>query len=223
MSDDGFFREVEEELRSERLKTFWERYGVLIIAVALLIVALTAGYRAWDWYSAREASASGDRFLEALNLANDGQPDQALDELRALQTDGFGQYPVLARMRAATVELERGDVDAAIAAFDAIAADRSVPDALAQVAQLRAAYILADHGSYTDVAQRVEQLTAPDNPLRHSAREAMGLAAFQEGRLADAKRLFDELVADPAAPGSLTDRAEIILDLIKASGDIAEG
>lgn len=223
MSDDGFFREVEEELRSERLKTFWERYGVFIVAGALLIVALTAGYRAWDWYSTRQASASGDRFLEALNLANDGQSDQALEQLRALEGDGFGQYPVLARMRAATVELERGEADAAVAAFDSIAADRSVPTALREVARLRAAYILIDHGSYADVAERAEQLTAPDNPLRHSAREAMGLAAFKEGRLADAKRLFDELLEDPAAPQGVAARAQVILDLIQASGDIAEG
>ena len=40
MSDDGFFREVEEELRSERLKNFWERFGVLIVAGAVLIVVL---------------------------------------------------------------------------------------------------------------------------------------------------------------------------------------
>ena len=223
MSDDGFFREVEEELRSERLKTFWERYGVFIIAGAVLIVALTAGYRAWDWYSSRQASASGDRFLEALNLANEGQSDQALERLRALEDDGFGQYPVLARMRAATVELARGDADAAVAAFDAIAADRSVPDALREVARLRAAYILADHGSYSDVAQRAEQLTAPDHPLRHSAREVMGLAAFQEGRMADAKQFFDAAIEDPAVPRGIADRARIILDLIQSSGAIAEG
>ena len=223
MSDDGFFREVEEEIRSERLKNFWERYGLAIIAGAALIIVVTAGYRGWEWYSARQASASGDRFLEALNLANAGESDTALERLQALEADGHGQYPVLARMRAATVQFESGDTDAAIAAFDTIADDRSVPGALRDMARLRAAYILVDHGAYTDVAARAEQLTADDNPLRHSAREAMGLSAWQAGRLDDAKRLFDAIVADQFAPQGLASRAQVMLELIQASGTVAEG
>lgn len=223
MSDDGFFREVEEELRSDRLKSFWERYGVIIIAGAVLLVVATAGYRGWDWYSARQASASGDRFLEALTLANAGDYDAAMVELEALESQGFGQYPVLARMRAATVQVDRGQADAAVASFDEIAADRTVPDALRDIARLRAAYILVDHGAYNDVAGRAEQLTAPENPLRHSAREAMGLAAYKDGRYADAKRLFDEIIAEEFAPQGIAGRAQLMLELIEATGAVAEG
>ncbi|WP_306119660.1 MULTISPECIES: tetratricopeptide repeat protein [unclassified Roseitalea] len=223
MSDDGFFREVEEELRSDRLKRFWDRYGLIIIAVAVLAVALTAGYRGWEWYSARQASASGDRFLEALNLANEGNNEQALARLEALQADGHGQYPVLARMRAATVHHEAGNVDAAVEAFDTIADDRSVPGALRDLSRLRAAYILVDHGDYGQVAARAEQLTAPENPLRHSAREAIGLAAYNAERYGDAKRLFDEIVADELSPPGLANRARIMLELIDAKGAVAEG
>lgn len=223
MSDDGFIREVEEELRSDRLKRAWDRYGLALIAIAVLAVVATAGYRGWDWYTTRQASSSGDRFLEALNLANAGDNDAALSQLEALEAEGFGQYAVLARMRAATVRFEAGEADAAVADFDAIAADRSVPVALRDMARLRAAYILVDHGTYQDVAARAELLTASENPLRHSAREALGLSAFEAGRLADAQRLFDEIVADPISPPGLANRAQIMLELILASGAVAEG
>lgn len=223
MSDDGFFREVEEELRSEKLKSFWDRYGLYIIGVALLIVLATAGYRGWAWYSDRQASASGDRFLEALNQANDGDADAALNALEALEADGFGQYPVLARMRAATLQHNQGDVDAAIAAFDAIAADRSVPSGLRDIARVRAAYIMVDHGSYDDVASRAEPLTGPQNAMRNSAREALGLAAWKDGRLTDARRLFDEILSDQFAPSGIAGRAQLMVELIAATGTPAEG
>jgi hypothetical protein len=51
---------------------------------------------------------------------------------------------------------------------------------------LRAAYLLVDHGSYSDVSAEVEVLAVPGNPARHSAREALGLAAFKAGDLAKA-------------------------------------
>lgn len=223
MSDDSFIREVEEELRSDRLKKVWNQFGPIIIGAAILIVVGTAAWRGWEYYSERQASASGDRFLAALNLANEGKSDEALAALQSLESDGYGAYPVLARMRAATVLEEKGDTAGAVAAFDAVAADGSAPDAVRDMAKIRAAYILVDTGSADDVAQRAEPLSADTSPLRHAAREALGLAAWKDGRLGDAKVLFQQIVDDPAAPRNAKQRASIMLDLIKASGEVQEG
>jgi len=223
MSDDSFIREVEQELRSDRLKGFWDRFGPIIIGIAILIVVATAGYRGYEYYTDRQASASGDRFLAALNLANEGKPDEALSALQALEADGYGAYPVLARMRAATVLQEKGDTQGAVAAFDAVAADTSAPEAVRDMARIRAAYILVDTGSAADVAARAEQLSSDNHPLRHAAREALGLAAWKEGRLADAKTLFQQIVDDATAPRNAMQRANIMLDLITASGEVGQG
>ena len=51
-----------------------------------------------------------------------------------------------------------------------------------------------------DVSSRVEALTADTNTLRHSAREALGLAAWKEGKTADALKLFDQIASDDGAP-----------------------
>lgn len=223
MSDDSFIREVEEELRSDRLKKIWDSFGPIIIGAAILLVVATVGYEGYKYYADRQASASGDRFLAALNLANEGQSDQALSELQALEEDGYGAYPVLARMRAATVLEEKGDDAGAVAAFDAVAADTSAPETVRDMARIRAAYILVDTGSAADVAERAEPLSADSNPLRHAAREALGLAAWKEGRFADAQVLFKQIADDPSAPRNAQQRAIVMLDLIKASGEVSEG
>ena len=75
MSD--IIREVDEELRRERIEKLWQRYGVYIVAAAFLIVLAVAGWRAWDWYEIREAAKSGARFEAALQLVNDGKRFEA--------------------------------------------------------------------------------------------------------------------------------------------------
>ena len=45
MSD--VFKEVDEDLRREQLKSIWDRFGAYIIGAAVLIVVATAGYRLW--------------------------------------------------------------------------------------------------------------------------------------------------------------------------------
>ena len=222
MSDDSFIREVDEELRSDRMKNIWTRFGKYIIGVAVLIVAGTAADRGYDYWRQSQASQSGDAFLAALNLARDGQQDQALQALQTLEKDGHGSYPVLARMRAATVLADKQDYQAAISAFSTIGNDGGVPTALRDAARIRAGYLLVDHGSYDDVAGQVEQLSGADNSMRHSAREALGLAAWKAGDIAKAREWFDLIAGDTEVPSGVFQRTEIMLDLIAASGKAAQ-
>ena len=97
-NDDTFIREVNEELRSEQLQNAWKRFRPFIIGIAILIVVGVAGSSLFNWWQARESSASGDRFLTAIKAANDKQVDEATKQLEQLSKDGFGSYPVLARM-----------------------------------------------------------------------------------------------------------------------------
>ncbi|MGX5840778.1 tetratricopeptide repeat protein [Mesorhizobium sp. ArgA1] len=218
MSDDSFIREVNEEIRREQAQALWDRFGPAILGIAILVVLGTAafvGYRYWD---ETRANRSGDAFSQALKLANDGKADDALTALQQLEKDGYGAYPLLARMRAATVKADKGDFTAAVADFDGVAADTAIPQGIRDMARLRAALLLVDHGSFADVSSRVEALTADNNTLRHTAREALGLAAWKEGKTQDALKLFDQIAADDGAPRNARQRATLMSELIRGSG-----
>jgi hypothetical protein len=110
----------------------------------------------------------------------------------------------------------------AIDAFRTLGDDSGVPVALREASRIRAAYLLVDHGSYDDVAAVVTTMTGEDHPMRHSAREALGLAAWKAGETETARQHFDALVADEAAPAGAVGRAEVLLDLIAAGAPAAE-
>ncbi|NJL09061.1 MAG: tetratricopeptide repeat protein, partial [Methylacidiphilales bacterium] len=57
MSD--IFREVEEEVRREKLRALWDKYGGLVLALAVAIVIGVAGWRGWEWWQHRQAEAAG--------------------------------------------------------------------------------------------------------------------------------------------------------------------
>lgn len=219
MSDDSFFREVNEEIRHDQAKALWDRYGTFIIGLAAAIVLGTSAFVAYEYWTGSQASRSGDDFSQALRLANQGKSDEALAAFKALEADGYGAYPILARMRSATVLIDKGDFAGAVAAFDAIANDGSIPVALRDMARLRAAMVLVDNGSYADVSQRVEQLATDANPFRHSARELLGLAAWKENKAQDALKLFEQVAADGEAPRNIRERAALMTELIRGSGN----
>lgn len=219
-NDDTFIREVNEELRSEQLQSVWKRFRPVIIGLAVLIVVGVAGASIFEWWQSRESSASGDRFLTAIKAANDKQTDEATRQFEQLAKDGFGSYPVLARMRLATLKAENGDAKAAIADFLAIGKDGGVPKAMRSVAKLRAAWLMVDTSSYEEVAAQVEELAAAASPVRHSARETLGLSAFKSGNYAKSREWMQMIVDDNDAPAGARTRARMILALITASGKL---
>ena len=215
-TNDLFVREVDDELRQDKLKSVWRRFGTILISGAVAIVLGVAAWTGYTQWSDSKANASGDRFLSALDAARAGNSDEALKGLTALEADGTGAYPLLARFRSATLTAAK-DPKAAVAAFDAVAADSSVAEPLRDIATLRAAYLLVDHGTYAEVAQRAEALSADGNPMRYSALEALGLSAYKTGDNANAQKLFETITADSAAPAGIASRAQIMLSLISGT------
>jgi hypothetical protein len=217
-NDDSFFREVNEELRSDQMKYVWARYGRIAIGVAALIVLGTAAWRGYEYWDNSNSSQSGDKFIAALSLASEGKNDEALKALEAIEKDGSGSYPVLAQLRVASVLQAKGDSAGAVAAYDKVGGDKSVPDALRDLAKLRAAWILIDSGSYEQVAAHAEIMAAQGHVLSNSAREALALSAYKAGNMPQAKQWFQQIANDGQAPRNVANRAQIMLDNITASG-----
>ncbi|TCQ10303.1 hypothetical protein C8J34_102712 [Rhizobium sp. PP-F2F-G36] len=215
--NDSFIREVNDELRSEQVKAVWLRFGGILAMLAILIVIGTIGKVAYDYWHETSASASGDEFLAALTLAKDNKPDEALAAFDKLEADGYGAYPVLAQMRAATLKAQKGDTAAAVTAFTEISKNDAIVQPMRDAARIRAAYLLVDTGTYAQVAAEAEQLAVDGNGLRGSAREALGLAAFKAGDKAKAKEWFQQIVDDNQAPRGLANRARMLLDVMAST------
>jgi len=218
MSDESFIREVEEELRSDKLQSFWAKYGKIIIGLAIAIVIITAGYRYWLSYTDKVAGASGDRFLEAVELSNENKHDEAIAALEKLSQDGSGQYPALATIRLAAEFAKKGDVQKAIEAFDSIANDSGFDVTLKNVARLRSGLLQVDHGTYDQVADRLEQMAGDGLSFRHSAREGLGLSAWKQKQYKDSLKWFEQINADLEAPSGIRARAAIMLELLAGVG-----
>lgn len=217
--DSSFIREVNEELRSDAFKSFWRRYRPFIIGLAVLIVVGTAALRGWDYWQQKTAARSGDRFLAALDLAQQGKTDEALTAFSELEQNGDGSYPVLARLRSATVTADRGDKQAAADEFLAAANDGSIAQTLRDIARIRAGYLLVDVADYDAVSAAVEVIAVPENGARHSAREILGLAAWKAGDFGRARDWFNEIDADNETPAGIRQRASVMLDLIAGRGE----
>ncbi|AXS40716.1 tetratricopeptide repeat protein [Breoghania sp. L-A4] len=211
------FREVDEDLRRDRLGRLWSRFAPYIIGVAVLIVAGTAGFRGWEAWQAQRAETAGDAFLAALEEADAGNHAKAREMLTDMN-DATGGYPLLARMRAAAELAAEGDAAAAVSEFDAIANDRSASSVNRDLARVRAGYLALDLEDRSSVEARVSIVTDGNHALRHSAREIMALAAWKAGDAKTASTWVSEIQADTETPADVVNRARVLESLLAAAG-----
>ena len=216
MSD--IFREVDEEVRREKLKQLWERHSNLIVAAALAVVLAVGGWRGYDWWETRKAAESGAAFEAALLLAEGGKQDEARAAFAKLAQEGSSGYRILARFREAA-ELARTDPAAAVQAYGVLAGDSSLGRTMQDLAVIRGGLILVDTVQFAELAAKLEPLTSADRPFRHTARELLALAAWRTGDQAAAKRWFDLIATDAETPAGTRQRMEVLMTL---SGDKAK-
>jgi hypothetical protein len=206
------FREVDEEVRREQLKKLWERYGNLVVAAAMLVIAAVGGWRGYEWWQAKKAAESGAAFEAAAALAEAGKHSEAEAAYAKIAADGTAGYRALARLREAA-ELAVTDPKAAVAAYDGIAADGSVGQVLQDLASLRAGALLIDAGDFAGARARLEPIAGSDRTFRHTAREFLVLAAWRAGDSALAKHWVGMIMGDAETPSATRSRIEMLVAL----------
>ncbi|WP_407181134.1 tetratricopeptide repeat protein [Bradyrhizobium sp. STM 3562] len=207
------FDEVDEEVRREQLKRLWDKYSILIIGVALLIIAAVGGWRGYQYFEAKKAAAAGEAFNKAIELSEQGKHTEAEAAFADLAAKAPRGYRSLARFRAAAEEASR-DPKAAAKMFDEIAADGSVGAELQALARIRAGGLLVDSAGYPEMKQRLEADTAPGATFRHSARELLALSAWRANDSAATRQWLDMIALDGDTPPGLRSRAQALQALL---------
>lgn len=217
MSNDTLLREVDEELRRDRMRKLWRQGAPFIIGAAVAVVLLVAGYEGWNWYHEGNAAKSADQFYAAAQIAEGADFDAAKKALDDVIAQGSGAYPALAQFREASLLAQNGQIDEAVAAYDSLATTLGNTH-LRELALVMAGNLLIDGGDVAAVEQRVGGSITPDSPLRNAAREVLGLAQYKGGQLDAAMASFQAVVDDPLAGRDLVGRVQIYIQQLLAEG-----
>ncbi|WEK06627.1 MAG: tetratricopeptide repeat protein [Candidatus Devosia phytovorans] len=219
MSQDNIFREVDEELRSDRMRSLWRRFAPFVIGAAVAVVAIVAVNEGWSWYHSNNAASSSDELYVAFDEIDGGDLAAAQTQLDAVIANGSGSYPVLAQFRKAGVLAKEGNVAEAVAAYDALANSQSNAR-LRELALVLAGTLMVDGGTLSDVDSRVGSIAAEGSPLRNAAREALGLAQYKAGDFAAAQSSFEAVVNDPMSQSNTRNRMGYYLAQLLSEGAI---
>lgn len=206
------FDEVEEELRAERARRLFKKYGGVMIAAAALIVLAVGAWQVWGWWQGKQDQATATRFITATTIADSAGSDkakqqEALNQFIALAANAPEGYKTLARLRAAALEAQRGNLGNALKLWNEVAADGSAEPLLRDLASLLWAQHQIGSGNPGLVEARLKALDTPNNAWHTLAQEQLAVLDLRQGKKAAARTELRKLTQDVTAPKGVRGRA----------------
>ncbi len=212
---DMLAREIDEELRRERLLKLWDQYGTYILAAAVLVVGGVGGMKYYDYRQQTAAETASTQYIVALRDFALGKPDDGQKVLEKFIPSAPRGYATLARLRLAASERAGGNVDEALSIYGEVANNSAADSILADFARLQIASIKLDVGDFTDAKNRLTPLSTDKNAWRFTARELLGVVAYKSGRLPEARNHFQRLLSDPTTPPGISERVKVFMTVMQ--------
>jgi hypothetical protein len=205
--NESFYREVDEELRRDQMKSYWERYGKLFIAGIVLILAAVAGFIWWQNQKEVKSAERGEQLIQAFDDISARRKAAAVGKLDALAKSGSEGHRAAALLTKADLAIEGGDLKGAAATFKQVADDSGLAQPYRDVALVRMTALELDALPPQAVIDRLKGLAVAGNPWFGSAGEMVALSYLKLNKPQQAGALFAAMAKDKKLPDTLRSRA----------------
>ncbi len=214
-NEDAFIMEVNEELKNERLKQIWDKYGLIIIAV--VVVSLTAAISfetIKSWYNKKFQDIS-DTYSAAAVLQEQEKHDESIIVLKSIEENaGNHIYAQLAQIQQANILFEQNKNEEAIAILQKIIDDTNTEKSLKEVAILKIASYKLENATFADIEALLKGMIDENGNWTVIAQELLAMSAIKHKNQEKAKELYSAILANPNAPENIKTRAQDMLLLL---------
>ena len=205
--DEAALREIDEAVRQDQYKEFGAKYGRPLLAVIVVGLIGFAGFLWWDGRQEGAMEQDSEVIVSALDQIEAGNLQTGTETLEPLATSDNQGAQAAALMLQAGVAAQQGDTGRAATLFDRVANDSDAPAPYRDLAAVRQVALRFDTMAPAEVIQRLSAIAVPDNAFFGSAGELVAMAYLEQGKRAEAGKLFGQIANDDETPDSLRSRA----------------
>ncbi len=210
---DDIFKEVDEELREERLTKIWKRIGPYVVGIlsgAIIITSAVIGYREYD---ETQRQNWGVEFAEAMNLSEEGNWQESLDLFDTLTEKTNLGYKTLSLFQAASLYARNGNKEKALEIYQSLESE-ALDENFRDLATLMMIYLQFDNADPEILEKRIEKFASKGNPWYYNAVELKGFLFAKQKNKEKQIEIFNILSKDNKAPEGVRTRANDMLAIL---------
>ncbi len=211
--------DLEEQEQISQLKAWWEQYGRLVTAIAVVAALTSVGWQAYNWYRNNQAAEAGALFYAVQVAVESGDAARTRESAGQLIERFPGSaYADLGAMLSASMQFAQGEAKNARTQLDWLVANGRDP-VMRDLARLRLAAVLLEEGS------RAEALAALEKPpvagLSSRFDDLRGDILSLDGKPVEARKAYQSALEALAREGVAA--GDALYEVIRVKSESLEG
>ena len=210
MSD--ILRQVDEELRQDRLMSLWRRYRVYLIGGLILLISSVLGYQINKSVNQSFYEDEVEKYISTSDLVDF---NEKIDDLRKIENSNQLLISGITQIKIATLLMENGKIQESKDKLLEIINEDKTDDIITDLAIYF--YLMSN---LNDMAMDEINIYIDTDKLENSSfkflfKETIAIKNLLSGKIQISKEKFDELINDANTPRDIVIRATKFLDTIK--------
>ena len=207
MSD--ILRQVDEDLRKEKLTSLWNRFKVYIISITLLLIISVSVYQYLEVSEYNEKVSTIENYYKATNNVS---VDVMLGKLETIKTSNeFSQN--LIDLKLADIHLVKGDIELGLKKLEQIFKSKN-KSILGDLALYKYLMLKIDEVTVNEVNNLIENFNSKENNFNYLFSELVGIKNIIDGQYSEGKIIFESLLNDVSVSSEIKIRADKYLNII---------
>lgn len=208
MMSEPLEREIDEELRKKQLKSIWDRFGIYLIGLVIVVILSVGGYEAVGYINKINSEKTSDQFEYALELVRDNEEVMAKNIFIEISEASTG-YGGLSLFNLSNLSYNNGNYDEALMYLKKASQNEEISKKIRDFAILRSGFIMLEKNRIEEIEETLGVLLNDGAAFSFHAKEIIALAYHRDGRYKKSSEIFKEISNDASAPSTISVRAKI--------------
>ena len=207
MSD--ILRQVDEDLRKEKLTSLWNRFKIYIISATLLLIISVSVYQYLEISEYNEKVSTIEKYYKA---SNNESIEEILGKLEIIETSNeFSQN--LIDLKMADIHIVKGDIERGLENLEQIFKSKN-QSILGDLALYKYLMLKIDQVTLNEFNNLIENFNSKENNFNYLFSELVGIKNIIDGQYSEGKIIFESLLNDASVSNEIKIRAEKYINII---------
>jgi len=207
MSD--ILRQVDEDLRKEKLTSLWNRFKIYIISVTLLLIISVSVYQYLEISEYNEKVSTIEKYYKA---SNNESIEEILGKLEIIETSNeFSQN--LIDLKIADIHILKGDIEWGLENLEQIFKSKN-QSILGDLALYKYLMLKIDQVTLNEFNNLIKDFNSKENDFNYLFSELVGIKNIIDGQYSEGKIIFESLLNDVSVSNEIKIRAEKYINII---------
>jgi|TARA_B000000532_G_C18807213_1_gene379694 hypothetical protein len=210
MSD--ILRQVDEDLRKERLSNLWKKYGLYLVAFIIVIVLTVVGYQ----LKASIDKSKNENLLEIyIESANSESFNQQLLMLETITNSKNIHLSGLADLKIANLFIENKNIEKGLIKLEEIAANQNYDIIINDLATYLLLMIKINELSEGRFMEQINTVNVQNSKFKYLFMELISIKKLLIGKNKESTKGFQELIDLIDTPADIKTRAIKFIEIAK--------